>query len=419
MRSFYACITICLLCIYSSNSSYAQDTIAFVSNRGSGDISIIDTSKFEVIDTINVGSKPRGMAINPSCSRLYVTLQDSDEVVVIHTKTYDIASRIQVGNEPFAVDVHPSGNPIFVSNWQDGYISVINANNMVSRQGMEIGGDQQIAKFNPAGTEACATHRGNRDSISVIDLNKSDNIQEIPLGDNHNEPRDLVFHPSGKTILVALRGSDQISVRDAANKSEVRSIEVGREPVNLVVTRDGSKAYVSNNVDGTVSVINIASDYENVATVTVGERPNGLEITPDSKHVLVANKNDTLSVIDTNSNQVIKTINVGKEPWDVAMCQSSLAIGNDDSKRIMQIYGSVYSEVNGKKESPIGRKTLILDCGGKVQNFKTSTDGKYKIINRSGIKECQIKVQLNEVTTSWPPSEVIFSSKPRRYDLVY
>jgi len=406
----YICIT---------TPSYAQNSIAFVSNRESGDISIIGTSKSEVIDTINVGSKPRGMVINPVCTRLYVTLQDSDELVVINTETKEIIARIQVGNEPFAVEVHPSGNPVYVSNWQDEYITVIDANYNKVSTNLEAGKDQQIVKFNPSGEEACVSHRGSRDSISVIGMNQTNNFKEIPIGNGDSDPRDLVFHPSGKSILVASRGNDQVYVMDAVTKSSKKAIEVGDEPVNIVLTRDGSKAYVTNNGDDTVSVIDLASDYKIVATIPVGNRPNGLEITPDSKFVFVANKNDTVSVIETSSNRVIKTINVGKEPWDIAICQSSPLVSMNDEKRIMQIYGSVYSKSGGKNKTLAESKNLILDCDGKIQHFKTFPDGQYKISNNTGIKECKIKVKINEVSTSWPPVDVIFSSKPRRYDIVY
>ena len=81
--------------------------------------------------------------------------------------------------------------------------------------------------------------------------------------------------------------------------------------------------FVSNSGDywdigDTVSVIAVASNTVH-KTITVGANPRGLDGTPDGELVFVANRNDdTLSVIDTNSMSVIKTMALtGDQPYNV------------------------------------------------------------------------------------------------------
>jgi len=77
-------------------------------------------------------------------------------------------------------------------------------------------------------------------------------------------------------------------------------------------------AYVANQADGTVSVIDTATTPNTVvATVTVGLVPFGVAVTPDGKRVYVANSSsNTVSVIDTTTtpNTVVATVTVGANP---------------------------------------------------------------------------------------------------------
>ena len=65
-------------------------------------------------------------------------------------------------------------------------------------------------------------------------------------------------------------------------------ITVGNAPEQVAITPDGKHAYVTNNADGTVSVITTATGAVS-APITVGSRPIGVAITPDGKQVYVTN----------------------------------------------------------------------------------------------------------------------------------
>jgi YVTN family beta-propeller protein len=82
---------------------------------------------------------------------------------------------------------------------------------------------------------------------------------------------------------------------------------------------DGSRVFVSNGKDGTVSVID-TSINKIVATIEVGKRPWNMAITPDGGKLYVANgRSDSVSVIDTATNTKLKDIPVGKRPWGVVI----------------------------------------------------------------------------------------------------
>src|SRR6476620_6912647 len=135
--------------------------------------------------------------------------------------------------------------------------------------------------------------------------------------------------------------NDSVSVfRVAKDKNKkVDEIRVGKEPWCVALTpgkpqRDdgrkhkdddddkdnGVKAYVTNMVSGTVTVIN-ADKRKVIETIKVGAEPFGCALTPDGRTLYVANQSsETVSVIDTEHDRVIATIkHVGTKPHGIAI----------------------------------------------------------------------------------------------------
>jgi YVTN family beta-propeller protein len=74
-------------------------------------------------------------------------------------------------------------------------------------------------------------------------------------------------------------------------------------------------AYVPNGADGTVSVIDTATNHV-VATVAVGSSPGAVAVSPVEPKAFIANaRDDSVSVIDTNALAVVATISVGGSPF--------------------------------------------------------------------------------------------------------
>jgi YVTN family beta-propeller protein len=120
-------------------------------------------------------------------------------------------------------------------------------------------------------------------------------------------------------------GGKSVSVVDTVSDTVSTTITVGNGPTGSAVSPDGTKTYVSNTADGTVSVINNATNTVIGSPITVGSSPNGVAITPDGTKAYVANQNsNNVSVIDTASNSVIATVTVGTTPVGVAITPDGL-----------------------------------------------------------------------------------------------
>jgi YVTN family beta-propeller protein len=89
----------------------------------------------------------------------------------------------------------------------------------------------------------------------------------------------------------------------------------------------GNRAYVANAYDGTVSVIDTTTNTV-VKTLSVGSSPQKLAVSPDGKRVYVANtSSNTVSIIDASTDTAIGTVVIPVQQdkpgvflriWDVA-----------------------------------------------------------------------------------------------------
>jgi YVTN family beta-propeller protein len=127
---------------------------------------------------------------------------------------------------------------------------------------------------------------------------------------------------NAQNAYITNNDDNTVSVIDTASDTVIATIPVTPRPGGVAVTPDGSRAFVTGD-DGnynTVSVIDTASNTV-TAAITVGSG-RGVAITPDSTKAYVSNFIDnTISVIDTASDTVIATIPVAPRPTGVAVTQ--------------------------------------------------------------------------------------------------
>jgi YVTN family beta-propeller protein len=291
---------------------------------------VIDTATNTVVGSpITVGLTPRGVAVTPDGSKVYVAYGDSNTVSVIDTATNTVVgSPITVGGSPFGVAVTPDGSKVYVTNFFDNTVSVIDtATNTVVGSPITVGRGPIGVAVTPDGSKVYVVNRGSK-TVLVIDTATNTVVgSPIPLPDeaggfSGNFAFGVAVTPNGSKVYVTDTTINAVSVIHTATNTVVGSpITVGRFPQGVAVTPDGSKVYVTNNGDGTVSVIATATNTVVGSPITVGNNPLGVAVTPDGSKVYVTNLGNgvspgTVSVIATATNTVVgPPIIVGVNPF--------------------------------------------------------------------------------------------------------
>src|SRR6266513_4176852 len=211
---------------------------------------------------------------------LFVPARYSDEVAVIDTSTNQVVTQIPVGTYPIRIAMTPDRRKAFVSNGDDGTISVLDT----------------VARTN----------------IATIPVNKS--------------PGESAVTPDGRRLFVLhqvpLEGDPNhcpVDVIDTATNLVITTVLIpGHWAKDILFTLDGRFAYIANFSNGEVDVIDTTT-YQ-VTNIPTGAGSRRLCISPAGDRVYVTNnKGDSVSAIDTATQQVIATIPVGQKPMGIAI----------------------------------------------------------------------------------------------------
>jgi YVTN family beta-propeller protein len=131
-------------------------------------------------------------------------------------------------------------------------------------------------------------------------------------------PEGLAISPDARTLLVSLNAADKAAIIDLAS-GQATLVSTGAYPDGVAFDHQG-RGYVSNEYDGTVTVIDVAQ-AQVVATISglggaLGDKnshPEGMVADPRRDRIYVAVTNrDLIAMIDTTSLHVIKTVSVGR-----------------------------------------------------------------------------------------------------------
>jgi YVTN family beta-propeller protein len=82
---------------------------AYVSNEKDNTLSVIDTSEWQVVKTIKVGQRPRGIAYTKDQKFVLVAVGDDDTIQMIDTRTNDVVDTLPSGPDPEFFIQDPAG----------------------------------------------------------------------------------------------------------------------------------------------------------------------------------------------------------------------------------------------------------------------------------------------------------------------
>ena len=83
-------------------------------NEGGQSVTVIDVVTDEVINTIEVGVRPSGVALHPNGDRAFIANSSSDSFSVIDTLTGQVTHEIVTDRNPWAIGVTPDGRAMYV-----------------------------------------------------------------------------------------------------------------------------------------------------------------------------------------------------------------------------------------------------------------------------------------------------------------
>ncbi len=322
----------------------------YVTNERSGDLTVIDGATNDVIATIPVGKRPRGIHASPDGKTIYVAVSGSpisgppdpsakgkpastknqaddddvaaadkaaDGIAVVDVAGKKFIRKLDAGSDPEEFDLSKNGSQIYNSNEDTKSATVINIAARKIEHVIPVGQEPEGVTTTPDGKFFYVTCEALGD-VYVIDT-ASYNIAGHfnVLG----RPRSVAFMTDGKIALVPSESVGQLNIVDTATYQVVKTVDspVGSRPMRVRVAPDGNKIYVSNGRGGTISVFD-GHGYALLDTIKVGTRPWGIAISPDGKRLYSANgPSNDVSVVDLTTDKEIARVTAGSSPWGVVI----------------------------------------------------------------------------------------------------
>lgn len=311
-----------ILLVLSISSLHAQ-TVAYVTNFSSNNVSVIDTSTNTVAATIPVGNFPSSVVFSPDGTRAYVTNLLDRTISAIDTASNAVTATINLGGGFLAsLAITPDGQNLYVPD-ENGVVHVVStATNSVTAT-IPCGTSLQSVAITPDGAHAYALGEG---TVSVIDIASNTVVTTIAVnfGPFAQFPLNgIAITPGGGAAYVGGGANPIVSVIATASNTVATTISIpGSAPAGIVVTPDGKKVYVADTRNNGVDVIDAATNTVIGSTIPVGSQPVALAITPDGAFLYVTQTTlfaNSVAVISTATNAVVGSVAVGITPTGVAI----------------------------------------------------------------------------------------------------
>ncbi len=312
---------------------------AYVSNEDDGSVTVLDLGRLAVLATLEVGKRPRGLALSRDGATLYVVVSglpkcpppipqeqceklprdpQADGVAVVDTATLRRTRLLKGVSDPERVEVSRDGRSLFVTDEDTAGLSVLDAARGTLRARIAVGREPEGVRASPDGRWVLVTSESD-DSVAVIDVRTHTVRSRVAVG---KRPRDLAFTDDSRTAYVSGEGDATVyRLALTGNPTAAPFLQLRPEarPMGVALDEKRGRLYVSTGRGGTVAVISPA-DGKLIAEIAVGARPWGLALSANGTRLVAANgPSGDVSVVDTERLTVIGKVATGHGPWGVVI----------------------------------------------------------------------------------------------------
>jgi YVTN family beta-propeller protein len=405
----------------------ADGQLGYVSTFAANKVFVVDITSNTVIDEIYWNGVLTGehewrrgdlrdMVFTPDETKLYITGWDGDAILVADLETKSMISSIdlnEITGQVYEIAIAPDGNRIYVSKESTtkpqvstGLFVIDSQTNLLIDEIAKMSyqtGYPHCPNITPDGKflYAIAEHQ-----LIGVDLVTNEIVKEISLGDSCWFPYDIaIVHNQDKAYVTDMGNPDStakhIYVVDLVLNKMVKKIDVGPWSQMVVVSPDGSRAYVSRHANpwdiGSLEIIETATDQV-IGTIAPPDGTTGahgryalLAIAPDEAHIYWVTDPDRLNIVDMASNKVTKSIDPAteKDSWAKrGIHPSDIAFTSDGSRAYIPCGDAYYVIVwDVETETIIDH---IVDVGLEPVTIVITPDDKYAYVTNKESEDVSV-----------------------------
>ena len=295
--------------------------------------------------SIPLGDLPLNIAVSSSKKWMAVTNngQSTQTLQLIDLKSEKQLHWVEIPKSWYGLKFGSNDKYLYASGGNDNWILKYEIiNNKLRLRDSIILGQKWPVKISPAGFDIdearqlmyVVTKENNR--LYIIDLKTKQKTDSLSLG---GEGYTCILSPDKKQLYISCWGCDKLVVFDTRKKRIYREFQLGDNPNEICISKNGTWLYVANANDNSVSVINLKKEelVENLNAALYPNAPsgsttNGLALSEDDKTLFIANAdNNCLAVFDVSTPGQSKSkgfIPVGWYPTNVKVVGKKILVAN-------------------------------------------------------------------------------------------
>lgn len=180
---------------------------AYVSNIGSGSVTVIDVRAGERVANVATGAGAEGIDITPDGSEVWIANRSADTISILDTETHEVVATLACAQFPIRLKFTPDGRHALVSNAQSGDVAVFERSS------------RELLRRIPMVAEAS----GDEDENRLFQAGFSEG--PVPIG--------ILVEPSGRRAYIANTNANLVTVLDLESWSVAGRISTGQQPDGL------------------------------------------------------------------------------------------------------------------------------------------------------------------------------------------
>lgn len=252
------------------------------------------------------------------------------------------------------------------------------------------------------------------DLVGILDIQSGLIMRYISVGNPlpftapPKAPHNVQIDDQGKYYYVTLVSANILKKYDAATNQLLGELAVGVSPAHVVLTQDGSRAYVTNfnQTVGQVYKVNTASMTVTgvITSPPLMKATHGARLSRDGKYLYIGNNGtDLITIIKTSNDSVVTHVKAAGDVPDIGSFiykPYQIAVRSDDR--------FIYATCNGRGVVSVIERTgdsfaLIgtIPVGANPLQCEVTRDGRFLYVcNRGSNDVTVIRTDSNTVLTT-------------------
>lgn len=353
---------------------------------------------------------PNGLAVDPVSHRLFITSRDNNRLLMLDGFKYTVLGQFSLSDSPWGVAVDPGPRLVYVATYQGGTLRILSADNLAPINLATFGANAELTNVAVIQGHSMALTVSHRNNLLYVVHGPSGSVVATqPTGGSG--AWGVAYDPTLNRAFVSHRDSGTVTTLEGDNGwvqnpgQTIQPCGPGGQAYGLAVNAIKRRLYIACAPAGNVNVVKVysiaASGLSFQASVAVGnggdDGGGGIAVNNQTGNVFFTNStSNTVSVINSTTNQVVATLAAGLTPFGAAVdpVTGKVFVGNKAGNNLTVLDDTYPADpslpaINLSKNSTCASDQLTVTG----RNFPASDGQGYVEIYFDGDRQITVPVQ--------------------------